>query len=143
MAPRIFNIISRFFTSNMTLKLLSVAVALSIWSFTAMSRKVHYDLTLPVEIRNIPPGFKVTGDQRRMIHFSLHGSSLLIDGARRSNTTIILNLRNAVDGKNLYSNLDSYLKLPEGISVTRISPATMEMILVREQNFPQQGDQLQ
>ena len=129
--------------SNMTLKLLSLAVALSIWSFTAVSREIHYDLALPVEMRNIPPGYRVAGEMRREVNFTLYGPSLLIDGARRSNSKIILNMRGTIGGKTLYSHLDSYLKLPEGVKVTRISPASMEIEIVREQRPLAQGDQPQ
>jgi hypothetical protein len=140
MLPIIFIKTSRFFTSNITVKLLSLAVALSIWSFTAVSREINYDLVLPVELRNIPSGYKISGNQPREIHFTLHGSSLMIDGARRSNSTIILNLRGASAGRSHYAHLASYLKLPEGIKVTRISPATMEIELIREPVSSPQGD---
>ena len=141
MVPKIFNTVSRFCMSNLTLKLLSLAVALSIWSFTAVSREVHYDLVIPVEMRNIPPGYRVAGDLRREVRFTLYGPSLLIDGARRSNPSIILNLRGTVPGKTIYSHLDSYLKLPEKIRVTRTSPATIEIELTRGQMLSPQGEQ--
>jgi len=142
MVPAAFETIRRSCTRNLTLKLLSLAVALCIWSFTAISRETHSELTLPVELRSIPPGYVAGGEPPREIHVTLSGPSLLIDGARRSNTKVILNLRGAVPGKTLFSNLETYLKLPDGVRVTRISPATLEINLVRDQIRPQ-GDQQQ
>ena len=67
----------------------------------------------------------------------------MIDGARRANAAVILNLRGAVAGSTRFSNLESYLKLPDGIKVTRISPATVEIDLIRKQAPQPQGDQQQ
>lgn len=131
-------------TRNLALKLLSLGVALCIWSFTAVSRETHHELTLPVELRNIPPGYTVNGTPPGEIRFVLSGPSLLIDGARRANATVILNLRGALPGRTLFSHLESYLKLPDGIRVTRISPASLEIDLVRKQiPTPPQGEQQQ
>jgi hypothetical protein len=143
MATRAVEYVKQLCTRNLTLKLLSLAVALCIWSFTAISRETRYELTLPVELRNIPPGYEVGGQPPREIHFTLSGPSLLIDGARRANTTVILNLRGAVAGKTHFSNLESYLKLPDDIRVTRTSPASVEIDLVRKQIQQPQGDQQQ
>jgi hypothetical protein len=96
-----------------------------------------------VELRNIPPGYEVAGQPLREIRFTLTGPSILIDGARRSNAALILNLRGAAPGRTLFSHLESDLKLPEGISVTRVSPATLEIDLIRSQTLPPQGDQQQ
>jgi len=143
MAPPLLNAVKRFFTRNLNLKLLSVTVAVCIWSFTAMSRETRYDLALPVELRNIPPGYVLDGQPPLDVRFTLSGPSILIDGARRSNTALILNLRGAVPGRTLFSHLESNLKLPEGVSVTRISPAAVEISLVRTQTSNSEGDQQQ
>jgi hypothetical protein len=141
MPDRAIDTLKQILTRNLTLKLLSLGVALCIWSFTAVSRESHYELILPVELRNIPPGYAISGQQPREIRFTLSGPSLLIDGARRANTALILNLRGAVPGKTVFSHLESYLKLPDDIRVTRISPAFLEIELIRKQTISLQGDQ--
>lgn len=135
-----FDTVKRLCTRNAALKLLSLAVALCIWSFTAISREKRYDLALPVELRNIPPGYSLAGEPPREIRFTLSGPSILIDGARRSNAALILSLRGAAPGRTLFSHLESYLKLPDGISVTRISPASLEIDLVRDQTPLSEGE---
>ncbi|HEY3306919.1 MAG TPA: CdaR family protein [Desulfuromonadaceae bacterium] len=114
---------------NRSLRLLSLSVAICIWSFTAISREVHYDLVLPVELRNTPPGYELASPPPGETRVTLVGPSLLIDGARRSNTAIILNLRGISSGKTLFSHLETNLKLPDGIRVTRVSPAIIEIDL--------------
>ncbi|GFE61419.1 YbbR-like domain-containing protein [Geobacter sp. AOG2] len=125
--------IKRRCTRNASLKILSLMLAVCIWSFTSLSRETRYELVLPVELRNTPPGYRVTPPLPGEVHFTLTGPSLLIDGARRSNSRVILSLRGIKPGKTLFSHLETYLKLPEGIKVTRISPAELEIELDREQ----------
>lgn len=135
-----FDIAKQFCTRNLTLRILSVGVALCIWSFTAISRETRYDLVLPVELRYTPPGYALDSQPPREIRFTLSGPSILIDGARRSNAVLILNLRGISSGKTVFSHLETNLKLPEGVSVTRISPASIEINLVKIQNHFSEGE---
>jgi len=131
--------VKRRCTRNASLKILSLMLAVCIWSFTSLSRETRYELVLPVELRSVPPGYAVATPLPGEVHFTLTGPSLLIDGARRSNARVILSLRGARPGKTLFSHLETYLKLPEGIKVTRISPDMLEIGLVREQVNSDQG----
>ena len=130
----------QFCTRNLSLRILSLGVAVCIWSFTAISREVRYDLVLPVELRNTPPGYALDIQPPREIRFTLSGPSILIDGARRSNAVLILNLRGISPGRTIFSHLETNLKLPEGINVTRISPAAIEINLTRAQTQYLEGD---
>jgi hypothetical protein len=132
--------VKRRCTRNASLKILSLMLAVCIWSFTSLSRETRYELILPVELRNTPPGYAVARPLPGEVHFTLTGPSILIDGARRSNSRVILSLRGVSPGKTLFSHLETNLKLPEGIKVTRISPATLEIDLIREQMNSDQGD---
>lgn len=133
--------VKRRCTRNASLKILSLMLAVCIWSFTSLSRETRYELVLPVELRNIPPGYTVTAPPSGEVHFTLTGPSLLIDGARRSNSRVILSLRGVRPGKTLFSHLETFLKLPEGIKVTRISPDALEIDLVGKQINTTQGVQ--
>lgn len=136
----VFETAKQFFKRNLALRILSLGVAICIWSFTAISREVRYDLVLPVELRNSPPGYELAVQPPREIRFTLSGPSILIDGVRRSNSVLILNLRGSSAGKTIFSHLETNLKLPEGISVTRISPAAIEINLIRAQTQFSEGD---
>jgi hypothetical protein len=127
---------------NASLKILSLMLAVCIWSFTSLSRETRYELVLPVELRNTPPGYAMASPPPGEVHFTLTGPSILIDGARRSNSRVILNLRGARPGKVFFAHLETNLKLPEGIKVTRISPAALEIDLIRVPMNSDQGDQI-
>lgn len=130
----------QFCTRNPSLRILSLAVALCIWGVTAIPRETRHDLLLPVELRNIPPGYALASQSAGDIRFSLSGPSILIDGARRSNSVLILNLRGISSGKTIFSHLETNLNLPEDIRVTRISPASIEINLIKKQTQSSEGD---
>ena len=134
--------VKRRCTRNASLKILSLMLAVCIWSFTSLSRETRYELVLPVELRNTPPGYTVAAPLPGEVHFTLTGPSLLIDGARRSNSRMILSLRGIRPGKTLFSHLETYLRLPEGIKVTRISPDALEIDLVVKRANSDQGAQI-
>jgi len=139
-ASMTFETVRQFCTRNLSLRILSLVVAVCVWSFTSISRETHYDLALPVELRNTPPGYALASQTPREIHFTLSGPSILVEGARRANTVLILNLRGSSAGKTTFSHLETNLKLPDGVSVTRISPAALEINLIREHNNFTEGD---
>ncbi|MFA7060499.1 MAG: hypothetical protein WC156_06750 [Pedobacter sp.] len=138
-ASMAFETAKQFCTRNPSLRILSLGVALCIWSVTAIPRETRYDLVLPVELRNIPPGYALASQPAGNIRFTLSGPSILIDGTRRSNPVLILNLRGINSGKTIFSHLETNLNLPEDIRVTRISPASIEINLIRKQTQSSEG----
>ena len=131
--------VKRLCTRNWSLKLLSLMLAVCIWSFSSLSRETSYELVLPVELRNTPRGYTVAAPLTGEVHFTMTGPAILIDGTRRANSRLILSLRGAKPGKTFFTHLETNLKLPEGIKVTRISPATLEIELIKELTNSDQG----
>ena len=118
---------------NLTLKLLSLALALCIWSISAVSRKTEAILTIPVKLGAIPNGYVVEGPVPASINVTLSGPLYLITTAKRSSEALTLDLAKAVKpGTTTFKNLDSYLKLAQEIAVIRISPASLEIRLKTE-----------
>lgn len=133
MAISILDVMRNFFTGNLMLKALSLLLALFIWSFTVITREARYELSLPVELRHTPPGYSLAAPAPREVHFTISGPYNMIEGARRSNPSVILSLRGAVaPGKTIFSHIESNLKLPDQVKVTRTSPASLEINLIRD-----------
>lgn len=143
MALTTLNTVKRFCLRDPAIRILSLAVAVCIWSFTAISRESSYNMVLPVKLRNIPPGYSLTKQPPQEISFTLSGPSILIDGARRTNAALNINLQGAGPGITHFTHLETKLKMPEEIKVTRISPAFLEIELSRTQTYPSQGEQQQ
>ncbi len=128
------------FRHNLTIKLLSIALAISVWGFTVISRESMHDLVLPVELQNIPSGYSPRNQNQGQVHFTITGPALLVKSAQESNSSLVLDLKNTTAGKTQFNNLEKYLKLPQSVRVTRVSPATMEIELFDTQINPTQGE---
>lgn len=130
-----------FMTGNMRLKLLSLAVAFCIWSFMALSRESRYELSLPLQVRNVPNGYALAETPPAEIQFTLAGPYVLVESARRSNNAVILSLRGvSVPGRTAFSSLEANLKLPEGVKVIRTSPSLLTLDLIRKSTQQPEGD---
>lgn len=142
MPPSRIRQLKEFIAANMRLKLLSLLLAIFIWTFLASSREIRYDLSLPLELRNIPFGSSLAAEPPREILFTLSGPSIMVEAARRSNSAVILTLRGAsVPGRTTFSSLEKTLKLPEGVKVMRISPSMLTLDLIRTPTQQPEGDQ--
>lgn len=133
MGSRAITTFKQFFTRNLMLKLLCLATAISVWCLSYISRVTCVDLSIPLKLCNIPAGFVPSSSPPAVIVYTLSGPSVMIDGARRTNTVVTLSMKGAArPGKTLFMNLESNLKLQEGIKVIRVSPATLEIKLEPE-----------
>jgi hypothetical protein len=139
MAPITTNTVKQLCTRNVTLKLLSLALAFCVWSISAVSRETEARLTLPVRLSTIPHGYVVGRPVPASINVTLSGPLHLITTAKQSGEALTLDLEGAVKpGTTAFTHLESYLKLPQGITVIRISPASLEIRLETEHS--PQGD---
>lgn len=122
--------VKQLVTRNLTLKLLCLAVAVSVWCLASTSRRARFDLSLPLTVADIPTGYVVTPSVPATVTFTVAGPSILINGTRRANTEVRLSLAGAVKpGRTVFMHLETHLKLPEGVTVIRISPAALELNL--------------
>jgi hypothetical protein len=122
--------VKQLFTRNLTLKLLCLAVAVSVWCLSSTSRRTQVELSLPLKVGDIPPGYTLSSTPPAVITYTLTGPSFLIAGMLRSNTEVKLSMAGAVKpGTTVFMHLESHLKLPEGVTVIRISPAALELNL--------------
>jgi len=122
------------FTRNVTLKLLCLAMAFMVWCLSSTGRATESVFTLPVRVSNVPSGYSLSSAPPAGITYTLSGPSLLIGGVARSNKEVTLSLTGAArPGRTVFMHFESFLKLPEGVSVRRISPAVIEVNLVPDQ----------
>lgn len=127
--------VKQFFTRNPVLKLLCLALALSVWLLSSSGRRIQVDVPLPVTLVDVPAGYAPHPAPPARISCTLSGPSILLDGALRSHPELKLSMAGAVaPGSTVFMHLESHLKLPEGISVVRISPATLEIHLTARQS---------
>lgn len=121
---------TKFGTANLTLRLLSLALALVLWCISAAARPREARLTLPVRPERLPAGFRIAGTPPPAVRVTLSGPLHLVTGVARRTRVLPLDLEGATGpGTTSFTHLESALALPEEVRVTRISPASLEIRL--------------
>lgn len=132
--------VKQLVTRNLTLKLLCLAVAVCVWCLSSTNRRTEAERALPLKVTDVPAGFMLKPPPPAAITYTLSGPSILVDGALRTNPGVKLSLAGAArPGRTLFMHLESYLKLPDGVSVIRITPSALELNL--EPEYPSAGGQ--
>ncbi len=121
----------RFAGRNLSLKILSLGLAIVAWWFVAGESKVLVSFNVPLEIRNVPPGLTLTNQIVRQVEIRLMGPSSLLAGFKASSISMALDLSDGKAGRQTVKFDTGTVKVPPGIVVERIFPQTMEVVLER------------
>jgi YbbR domain-containing protein len=118
------------FVRNGKLKLLSLAFACGLWLLVnAGERDAEMTLLMPVELRNLPAQFVVTGPQTDFIDLRLRGPRTLL--SQLKSKKIKLDLNGVRPGLSSFRVNADLLSLPRGVKVVRISPAQINLEIAR------------
>ncbi|NVN89368.1 MAG: YbbR-like domain-containing protein [Desulfuromonadales bacterium] len=135
MTPLTADSVKKTYLRNLSLKLLSLALALCVWSLATVSHKTTARISIPVRVCNIPHGYAIKRPTTASVEVTMEGPGNLIATTRRSKGAVTLDLDGAVKpGTTLFAHLESYLALPEGVTVLRITPASLEITLEAERS---------
>lgn len=120
-------------TKNILLKLLSIAIAVALWSYVVGEKNVQVGLIVPLELRGLPQGYIVTNKIERQVELSVSGPKNLIGYLSASETTAFLDLTSAKEGKNIYHLSEKSFNIPKGIKMRGTYPEKVEIILEKQQ----------
>ena len=112
---------------NIGLKFLSICIAALLWLVVAGDRVVERALRVPVEFQNLPPGLELVGEQLDTVDVRLRGSSGTLGRLEPADTSAVIDLRNARPGRRLFHLTSAQVKVPYGIEVMQVAPATLSI----------------
>jgi YbbR domain-containing protein len=130
-ASDLFGTARRFAGHNLGLKLLALGLAIACWLFVAGESKVLVGFNVPLEIRDVPKGMTVTNKVERQAELRLGGPSSILSGLKASEVTAAIDLSGAKAGRQTVQLDDRVVKVPPGITVQRIFPSFVEVVLER------------
>jgi YbbR domain-containing protein len=110
---------------NVGLKFLSICIATLLWLVVAGDRIVERALRVPIEYQNLPQGLEIVGDPLEAVDVRLRGSSGTLGRLGPSDTSAVIDLRNARPGRRLFHLTAAQLHVPYGIEVMQVGPATL------------------
>ena len=110
---------------NVGLKFLSICIAALLWLVVAGDRVVERAMRVPIEFQNLPQGLEIVGDPLEAVDVRLRGSSGTLGRLVPGDTSAVIDLRSARPGRRLFHITMTQIKVPYGLNVVQIAPATL------------------
>jgi hypothetical protein len=116
-------------TQHWELKLLALGVSMVLWAFVTTSEKADLILAAPLELDNIPAGLEVKGERPDTVDVQLHGLRGALARLGTDRVKARLNLSGARAGEVTVRVLPEQITVPPGITVVRVSPSRVRLVL--------------
>lgn len=110
---------------NIGLKFLSISIATLLWLVVAGDRVVERAIRVPIEFQNLPSGLEITGDSPESVDVRLRASSGTLGRLSPGDMAAVIDLRTARPGRRLFHLTQSMIKVPYGVEVVQVAPATL------------------
>jgi YbbR domain-containing protein len=107
------------------LKFLSICIATLLWLVVAGDRVVERAVRAPIEFQNLPQGLEIIGDPPDSVDVRIRGSSGTLGRLGAGDLAAVIDLRNARPGRRLFHLTPGEVKVPYGIDVVQVGPATL------------------
>ena len=114
-------------TENVEMKLLSILLAATLCLFVALEAVDEVEIPLSVSYVNIPAGLAVKAipESGSLLHVS--GPRILLLRQKLKGAPIRLDLAGAGEGAVVFSEVESSVKLIQGVKVVKLSPLRVEL----------------
>ena len=119
----------RALSRDWLLKLLALIIGASLWYFVVGEDRVDLIVTMPLEIRNLPTDLVIANQYKKDIELAISGPRRLIQEMRQQNISLPIDLSLAKPGAMVIQNEAESIPLPQGISVQRVQPATITLLI--------------
>ena len=116
---------------NWLLKLLSLIIGASLWYFVVGEDRVDLSVNIPLEIRNLTTNLVIANQYKKDIEVAISGPRRIIQEMRQQNISLPIDLSKAQPGAMVIQNKADSIPLPQGITVLRVQPATITLLVDR------------
>jgi YbbR domain-containing protein len=114
---------------HLGLKVLAIALASLLWLTVAGEHVVERALRVPLELREKPEDLEIVGDPPIAVDVLVRGSSALLSRLELGEVVAVLDLSGARPGSRLFHLRTDQVKVPYGVEVAQIVPATLSVEL--------------
>jgi hypothetical protein len=121
--------IQRIWTKDWVLKFVSLLLATVLWYFVGGEDTVDKNVTVPIEIINLPRDLVISNQFKKDIEVTVSGPRSVITEMTNRAVTRQINLSNATPGTNVVENDNDSIPVPRGITVLRIQPSSIILSL--------------
>ncbi len=120
----------RLMFANWGIKLLSLALSLTLWFYVTSKGKTEMTLTVPLELRNIPQNLAVVGNVASSLEVRVQGQErVLRDITIGKKVYGVIDLSSARVGENTLPVTPDDIRRPSGVSITHKSLSEIRVLL--------------
>ncbi len=120
-----------FFTKNLSLKLISILLAVILWYFVISEKGGETALSIPLDFRNIPSSLIIIKNPIESINIRINGPVTLLRGLSPREVKAVIDLSNAEPRVAEFGIQPEQITVPRGLRVTMVSPASIMLRLER------------
>lgn len=111
------------------IRVLSLLLAVVIWLFVELEQQDEAELAATVRVENLPAGLVITGGQLSTARVRVAGPKILLIRYQGFSPIIPLECGGLREGVTRFVGLEKGVRVPAGIRVVGVVPATVEMKL--------------
>jgi YbbR domain-containing protein len=117
----------KLLTRNLGWKLLSLAIAVTLWILAAREPEVATSLSIPIEFKKIPDDLDVGGNLPDRVRLEVRGPSGRLSRDNLADAAVVLDLSDARAGERTYTIRSSNVSLPFGVVFYRAVPSQVTL----------------
>lgn len=119
----------RVLEGDTPLRIASVALAVALWFFIAGQDTAERGVSVPVELRNVPPDLELTGDPVNTVDVRLRASPGLIESLDPGQILAAIDLKGAGEGEHIVQLTPEAFRVPFGFRIVKITPSLLTLNL--------------
>ncbi|MDX2154656.1 MAG: CdaR family protein [Bryobacteraceae bacterium] len=122
----------RRLTTNLPLKLLSLALAALLWFVLVGEPELTATVSVPVQYKKLAADFEIASDFQHSVQLEVRGPSGKLSALAASQTPVILDLSEQQQpGERTFTIREHNVQLPPGVSLARAIPSQLRLRLER------------
>jgi YbbR domain-containing protein len=125
---------------HLGLKLLSVALALLLWMVVAGEETVERGLRIPLELQQFPSDLELNGEPPSLVDARVRGASGMLSRLSSGDVVAVIDLRGAHEGRRLFPLTKDQVRVPFGVEIVQVTPATVALVFERRTSKPMPVD---
>jgi YbbR domain-containing protein len=118
---------NKTFCKDMLLRFFSLCLGVLIWFLVVGADQVDMNLTIPIEVLNLPKNLVIYNQYQKELNVILRGPRSIMQEMRNRNIFLPVDLSKAEPDTIVIKTEELSLPLPSGISILRIQPANITL----------------
>lgn len=114
---------------NMGFKLLSIAIAVSLWFFITYRGQSETAVEAQLEFKNVPQGLEILKQSIRKVTVNIRGHESVLGSLKSADVRVLVDLANGKKGEASYYFDTNDVKIPANVKILRTEPTYVKVTL--------------